>query len=95
MSGDGQYRIYSHGGTFKGCASTPGGAVKRPSPSSGGNSGGGGIWGPLMKRQCGGSGGFWGCRSSDNGLSGGINGGVNGGVKGGVNGGVCGGYGKL
>lgn len=68
MPGEGQYHIYSHGGTYKGCASTPGGAVKRPSS-------GGGIWGPLEKRMCVG-GGSGGSKS----LSGGVNGGVNGGL---------------
>ncbi|AHH34195.1 hypothetical protein [Orf virus] len=78
MPGEGQYHMYSHGGTYKGCASTPGGAVKRTS------SGGSGLWGPLEKRRCvgGGSGGCWGGSKS-------LSGGVNGGVKGGVNGG-CG-----
>lgn len=76
MPGEGQYHMYSHGGTYKGCASTPGGAVKRTS------SGGSGIWGPLEKRRCvGGSGGCWGGSKS---LSGGVKGGVNGGVNGGI-----------
>ncbi|AAR98101.1 hypothetical protein [Orf virus] len=68
MPGEGQYHIYSHSGTSKGYASTPGGAVKRPSS-------GGGIWGPLEKRMCVG-GGSGGSKS----LSGGVNGGVNGGL---------------
>ncbi|AYN60952.1 hypothetical protein [Orf virus] len=71
MPGQGQYHIYSHGGTSKGYASTPGGAVKRPSS--------GGLWGPLEKRMCVGGGSNGGFLGGGKSLSGGVNGGVNGG----------------
>ncbi|WZD65225.1 hypothetical protein [Pseudocowpox virus] len=90
----GPYHVYGHNGDYKGTASDPGSAVKRPySCSSGGSSSSGwgnGIWAGFGggKKQCTGSGIFGGGGSSPGGIKSGVSSGIKSGVNSGVNGGV-------